>query len=99
MSTTGWRVTGIDHVAFAHADAGVPDQLAETLGLQCVATEMASGPTAAYGSIRRLLDAGDRSTLADQLEAEAASIAACADDPEGRAGVAAFTAGRSPVFH
>ena len=35
----------------------------------------------------------------EQLDAEAASIAACADDPEGRAGVAAFTAGRTPVFH
>src|SRR3984885_1778641 len=55
---------------------------------QALAAELASGPTAAYGSIRRLLDAGDRSTLADQLEAEAASIAACADGPEGRAGVA-----------
>ena len=68
-------------------------------GAQALAAELASGPTAAYGSIRRLLDAGDRSTLADQLEAEAASIAACADHQEGRAGVAAFTAGRSPVFH
>jgi 2-(1,2-epoxy-1,2-dihydrophenyl)acetyl-CoA isomerase len=65
---------------------------------QALAAELASGPTAAYGSIRRLLDAGDRSTLADQLEAEAASIAAGADGPEGRAGVAAFTAGRKPVF-
>jgi methylmalonyl-CoA/ethylmalonyl-CoA epimerase len=53
VSTTGWRVTGIDHVAFAHADAGVPDQLAETLGLQCVATETASGFT------ERMLAAGD----------------------------------------
>jgi 2-(1,2-epoxy-1,2-dihydrophenyl)acetyl-CoA isomerase len=66
---------------------------------QALAAELASGPTAAYGSIRRLLDAGDRSTLADQLEAEAASIAASADGPQGRAGVAAFTAGRSPAFH
>jgi 2-(1,2-epoxy-1,2-dihydrophenyl)acetyl-CoA isomerase len=39
------------------------------------------------------------STLADQLDAEAASIAACADHPEGRSGVAAFTAGRKPAFH
>jgi 2-(1,2-epoxy-1,2-dihydrophenyl)acetyl-CoA isomerase len=66
---------------------------------QAMAVELASGPTEAFGRIRKLLDASDRSTLADQLDAEAASIAACADHPQGRAGVAAFTAGRKPVFH
>ena len=66
---------------------------------QAMAVELASGPTAAFGRIKRLLDAGDRTALADQLDAEAASIAACADHPQGRAGVAAFTAGRKPVFH
>ena len=55
-----------------------------------MAAELASGPTTAFGRIKRLLDASDRATLADQLDAEAASIAACADHPEGRAGVAAF---------
>ena len=66
---------------------------------QALGVELASGPTAAFGRIKKLLDASDRSTLADQLDAEAASIAACADHPEGRTGVAAFTAGRKPVFH
>ena len=66
---------------------------------RAMAVELASGPTAAFGRIRNLLDASDRSTLADQLDAEAASIAASADHPEGRAGVAAFTAGGKPVFH
>ena len=66
---------------------------------QALAVELASGPTAAFGRIRKLLDTSDGSTLADQLDAEAASIAACADHPEGRSGVAAFTAGRTPGFH
>jgi 2-(1,2-epoxy-1,2-dihydrophenyl)acetyl-CoA isomerase len=66
---------------------------------RAVAAELASGPTAAFGRIKKLLDASDRATLADQLDAEAASIAACADHPEGRTGVAAFTAGRKPAFH
>jgi 2-(1,2-epoxy-1,2-dihydrophenyl)acetyl-CoA isomerase len=65
---------------------------------QALAAELASGPTAAFGRIKELLDSGDQSTLANQLDAEAASIAACADHPEGRAGVAAFTDGRQPVF-
>jgi 2-(1,2-epoxy-1,2-dihydrophenyl)acetyl-CoA isomerase len=66
---------------------------------QALATELAAGPTVAFGRIRKLLDASDRSTLADQLDAEAASIAACAGHSEGRAGVAAFSAGRKPAFH
>jgi 2-(1,2-epoxy-1,2-dihydrophenyl)acetyl-CoA isomerase len=65
---------------------------------QTLAAGLASGPTAAFGRIKKLLDASDRSALADQLDAEAASIAACADHPEGRAGIAAFTVGRKPVF-
>jgi len=66
---------------------------------KAMAVELASGPTTAFGRIKRLLDVSDRATLADQLNAEAASIAACADHLEGRAGVAAFTAGCGPVFH
>jgi 2-(1,2-epoxy-1,2-dihydrophenyl)acetyl-CoA isomerase len=66
---------------------------------QAVAAELASGPTTAFGQIKKLLDASDRATLADQLDAEATSIAACADHPHGRAGVAAFAAARKPVFH
>jgi 2-(1,2-epoxy-1,2-dihydrophenyl)acetyl-CoA isomerase len=66
---------------------------------QALALELASGPTAVFGRIRQLLDASGASTLAEQLDAEAAAIAACADHPEGRSGVAAFTAGRTPVFY
>jgi methylmalonyl-CoA/ethylmalonyl-CoA epimerase len=53
MAAAGWRVTGIHHVAFAHADPAVPDRLAATLGLTCVATELAPGFT------ERMLAAGD----------------------------------------
>jgi 2-(1,2-epoxy-1,2-dihydrophenyl)acetyl-CoA isomerase len=66
---------------------------------RALAAELAAGPTVAYGQVKKLLAAGEGATLADHLDAEAASIAACADHPEGRAGVTAFTAGRKPVFH
>lgn len=49
----GWRVTGIHHVAFAHGDPSVPEQLAAALGLTCVDTEEAPGFT------ERMLAAGD----------------------------------------
>jgi 2-(1,2-epoxy-1,2-dihydrophenyl)acetyl-CoA isomerase len=66
---------------------------------RALAAELASGPTAAFGQVKKLLAAGDRATLGDHLGAEAASIAACADHPEGRVGVTAFMAGRKPVFY
>jgi len=66
---------------------------------EALAAELASGPTAAFGQIKRLLETSEHSPLAAQLDAEAGSIARCADHPEGRAGVAAFTTGRKPVFH
>jgi methylmalonyl-CoA/ethylmalonyl-CoA epimerase len=53
VATAGWRVTGIHHVAFAHADPGVPEQLSATLGLPCVDTETTPGFT------ERMLAAGD----------------------------------------
>ncbi len=53
MATAGWRVTGIHHVAFAHADPRVPEELGATLGLTCVDTE--DGP----GFVERMLAAGD----------------------------------------
>ena len=83
---------GIGLVARVVADSAL---LAEA---QTLAAELASGPTGAFGQIKNLLDIGDRSSLVDQLDAEAAAIARCADGPEGRAGVAAFAAGRKPVF-
>ena len=66
---------------------------------RALAAELAAGPTVAFGQVKKLLEAGDRATLADHLGAEAAAIVACADHHEGRAGVDAFTAGRRPVFY
>ena len=53
MAAAGWRVTGIHHVAFAHADPEAPVRIGTTLGLACVATEAAPGFT------ERMLAAGD----------------------------------------
>lgn len=56
------------------------------------------GSTPAMGAAKRLLAASATATFADHLEAEAASIAALADGPDGREGVAAFLAKRKPSF-
>jgi 2-(1,2-epoxy-1,2-dihydrophenyl)acetyl-CoA isomerase len=65
---------------------------------QRVAAQLASGPTAAFGAVRRLLDQAHDARLEDQLESEAAAISAAAGGAEGREGVAAFLARRPAQF-
>jgi 2-(1,2-epoxy-1,2-dihydrophenyl)acetyl-CoA isomerase len=65
---------------------------------ETLAATLAAGPTGSLGRTKRLLwDAPDRG-LSEHLDAEAASIAACADSPAGREGVAAFGERRSPEW-
>lgn len=64
-----------------------------------VAHRLAQGPTAALGRIRGLLADGWDRGLAEQLAAEADSIATCAAGPEGAEGLAAFGEKRRPQFH
>jgi 2-(1,2-epoxy-1,2-dihydrophenyl)acetyl-CoA isomerase len=87
------EAAGIGLVARVVADDALPAEA------RALAAELASGPTSAFGQVKKLLEAADGATLADHLDAEAASIGVCADHPEGRAGVTAFTAGRKPVFY
>lgn len=63
-----------------------------------LASQLASGPTAAYVATRRLLRDSDARTLDEQLDQELASIAAIAAQHDGQEGVAAFVAKRAPNF-
>lgn len=65
---------------------------------QRLARTLAAGPTAAFEGVKALLQKSDAHTLAEQLDAEAASIAAAADGPTGREGVDAFVEKRRPDF-
>lgn len=63
-----------------------------------LARTLAVGPTSAYQGIKKLLAASDTTTLAEQLDAEAASISAAAVSPAGVEGVDAFVEKRRPDF-
>lgn len=65
---------------------------------QALAQRLASGPTQAYGRMRRLMRAGGHTDLATQLEAEALSFDACAQTADLREGLEAFFERRKPVF-
>jgi 2-(1,2-epoxy-1,2-dihydrophenyl)acetyl-CoA isomerase len=63
-----------------------------------IARELASGPTEAYGGIKRLfLQTADRS-LESQLEDEAQTLAAISRTADAREGVRAFREKRKPSF-
>ena len=64
-----------------------------------LAARLANGATTALGGVKRLLREGESRSLAEHLDAEAASIARSAAGPEGREGVAAFNERRRPSFH
>jgi 2-(1,2-epoxy-1,2-dihydrophenyl)acetyl-CoA isomerase len=65
---------------------------------QAVATQLAAGPTRAYGGMRRLLRASHDSALITQLDAEQHMLAEIAGGRDAAEGIAAFTAGRRPGF-
>ncbi len=74
--------------------AGLLTRLVATEDVQhtaeSVAAALADGPTETYARIKRLLAEAPARSLAEQLTAEAESIAESADSPAGRAGVDAF---------
>jgi 2-(1,2-epoxy-1,2-dihydrophenyl)acetyl-CoA isomerase len=81
---------------------GLVDELVERDRLESEAerraAELASGPTVAYGHIKRLLRASDQNTFAEQLEAERTGMVATAATEDARAGILSFAKRRRPEF-
>jgi 2-(1,2-epoxy-1,2-dihydrophenyl)acetyl-CoA isomerase len=63
-----------------------------------LATQLAHGPTAAFGHFKRLADASLHTPLAEQLEAERAAFVAGTRSEDFREGVSAFLAKRPAHF-
>lgn len=62
------------------------------------AGRLATGPSRAYGAVKRLLADSFSASLETQMEMEARSIAALSVSPDGREGVRAFLEKRPPRF-
>ena len=63
---------------------------------EAIAARLATGPTRAYGEIRRLINSVGDQSLETQLELEAQALARCAASADAREAVAAFLARRRP---
>lgn len=63
-----------------------------------MATELAAGPTGAYGGVKRLLLASSSNSLEAQMAREAEWLSSMAKTKDAREGIAAFLAKRAPKF-
>jgi 2-(1,2-epoxy-1,2-dihydrophenyl)acetyl-CoA isomerase len=63
-----------------------------------LASALASGPTLAFGAVKKLLLSSQTAELEDQLDAETKAIAAMTTTQDGREGVLAFREKRVPNF-
>jgi len=63
-----------------------------------LATELATGPTGAYGGVKRLLLASANNTLEAQMSREAEWLSSMSKTRDAREGIAAFLAKRTPKF-
>lgn len=65
---------------------------------QALAAKLASGPTRSFGMIKKLLQASFGNGLETQMEMESSGIAAMSQTEDGREGMQAFVARRTPDF-
>ena len=72
------------------------DQLAQEA--EALARNLANGPTRALGGAKQLLYAGTSESLETQMELEARRITEAVRSADGREGIAAFLAKRTPNF-
>ncbi len=63
-----------------------------------IAAKLATGPTKAFGEMRRLFTSVEDQPLESQMELEAQALARCAGTEDAREAIIAFTEKRKPVF-
>ncbi|WP_156680664.1 enoyl-CoA hydratase/isomerase family protein [Sphingomonas profundi] len=65
---------------------------------EAIALRFATGPTKAFGEMRRLLTSVEDQPLDAQLELEAQALARCAGSADAREAIIAFSERRKPIF-
>ena len=75
----------------------VADDQVLTTALE-IAHKLAKGPTRSFGETKRLILSGATESLESQMERESRMIAIMAGSADGREGIAAFVAKRTPEF-
>lgn len=97
MVLTNRRVGAEEAASIGLVTRTVPDTDLMAEAQDC-ARRLAIGAVGALATCRRLLLDGATHSLAEQLQKEAAAIAAASGSPEGREGISAFLEKRRPRF-
>ena len=97
LALTNRRLDAAEALDWGLVDRVVPADALESEAL-ATARELAAGPTAAYGSAKRLLLASFENGLETQMELEAREVTANAKGADVREGIAAFVEKRKPRF-
>jgi 2-(1,2-epoxy-1,2-dihydrophenyl)acetyl-CoA isomerase len=97
LMLTNRRLSAAEAHAWGIVERVVPDDdlMAEA---EKLARALASGPTLAFGAVKKLLLASQNAQLEDQLDAETSAIVSMTRTSDGREGVAAFREKRKPSF-
>lgn len=97
LMLTNRRLSAAEAAAWGIVNQVVPD--GELAGeVMKLAVQLRQGPTAAYGSVKRLLDTTFTAGLETQMELEAREIVDNARGLDGREGIEAFVGKRKPTF-
>jgi 2-(1,2-epoxy-1,2-dihydrophenyl)acetyl-CoA isomerase len=97
LMLTNRRLSAAEAHALGIVERVVPDDALMTEA-ENLARALASGPTLAFGAVKKLLLASQNAQLEDQLDAETSAIVAMTRTSDGREGVAAFREKRMPNF-
>ncbi len=97
LAFTGRQLSAVEAEQFGLVTRVVDDQalIAEAKAL---AAQIAAGPTAAFGAVKKLLASQGDATLAAQLKAESEQLVNARERPDGQEGVDAFLGRRPPRF-
>src|SRR5690606_3568710 len=97
MAYMNRRVSAAEALDWGMVTRVVPDAGLREQAL-AAARRIASGPSLAFAGMKRLLEGSLRASLAEQLDAEARSIARSAGTADSRGAVAAFLQGATPKY-
>ena len=97
IAMLGERIPAAEAVRLGLAYKVVPRDTLESEAAS-FAARLAAGPTRAYANTKALLHASFGRTLVEQMDAEVASFAECASNPDFAEGVKAFVERRKATF-
>lgn len=97
IAMLGERIPAAEAVPLGLAYKVVPRDTLESEAAS-FAARLAAGPTRAYANTKALLHASFGRTLVEQMDAEVASFAECASNPDFAEGVKAFVERRKATF-